>query len=91
MNEKRRIKRCGYIYEGLSYVKKSYKALALPVIIQLRLILLIYVILYLGDNMVVQVLLISLSTIFIIFLVGSEPDQYTKELKDEMQRIDKNF
>ena len=69
--DKKRISRCGYIYEGLNHIKSGYKALVLPLLQQLRVILLVYTILYLRDYLVVQVILIVYSSFYIIFIIGT--------------------
>ena len=71
LHEERRIERFGFIYEGLNYNLQGRKALIYPVIYQLRLVLLVYTILYLNDFMIIQVMLISYSTIYIMAILGT--------------------
>ena len=71
LGEQRRINRCGYLYEGLNYVIRGGMALTYPILYQLRLLLLVYTIIYAKSCMVLQALLVTLSSIFIAFVLGT--------------------
>ena len=63
---------CGYLYEDLNYEKEGWGALCYPMLCNLRLIMLVYVTLYLQDYMVIQVSLMSLSTIYMMHILTSK-------------------
>ena len=53
LKEDKRVKRCGYIYEGLNYAIQGGMALTYPLLCQLRLVILVYTTLYLKEFMVI--------------------------------------
>lgn len=70
MKEKSK-KRCDYIYGDLNFRIRGGWALAYPILYQLRFCWLVFLILFLGDYLVLQVLLIELSTIYLMATLGS--------------------
>ena len=70
LRDKKSKKRCGYVYKDLSYRIQGGWALAYPIVYQIRFIILVYVVLFLSDNVICQVLLMALSTIFVIAIIG---------------------
>ena len=71
LDENRRTRRCGYIYEGLNFKIRGGKALVYPLLYQLRFLILVYTVLYLQEYMVAEVLLITQVTIFMISVLGT--------------------
>lgn len=54
----------GYIYEELNYRIRKGWALAYPLLYQLRLTIMVFILLYLKDIMVLQVNIVATTTIF---------------------------
>ena len=65
-------KTCGYLYQDLNYEKEGWGALLYPLLCNLRLIMLVYVTLYMQEYMVLQVFLMSLSTIYMVHILSSK-------------------
>lgn len=70
LDEEKNKRRCGYIYEDLNYRVRGRWALTYPVLYQLRFGLLVIALLFLNNFLVFQVLIVSLSTIFIMTVIG---------------------
>ena len=52
LDEEKNKNRCGYIYEDLNYKIRGAFALCYPLIYQLRFVVLVFTVLYLGDGVV---------------------------------------
>ena len=70
LNEETNKSKCGYIYEELQYHIWGGWTLFYPIMSQMRLLLIAYVTIYLMDVMVLQTLLIAISTVVVLALVG---------------------
>ena len=79
LDTERRQKRCGFAYEDLNYEIRGYWALLYPFFQNLRFVLLVYVTLYMEDYLVVQLILMSLSTIFIMAVLSNHPLRETRQ------------
>ena len=85
LRDKKSKKRCGYVYTNLNYKVWGGWALTYPVLYQVRFLILIYAVIYLQDYLDVQALLMSLSTIFVIAVVGMHHP--FKNLKENYTQI----
>ena len=63
-------KKCGYVYKDLEYKLEGKWALAYPILSQSRLLLLAFTTIYLRQVVVVQVLLIFVSSVVLMSLLG---------------------
>ena len=71
LDDKPKLKRrCGYIFEEQNYKTRGSLALAYPVFIQLRFVLLVFTLLYLQDYLVVQCILVNASSIALMVYLG---------------------
>ena len=70
LNDKKSKKRCGYVYEELNFKIWGGWALTYPVAYQARFLVLIYAVIFLPEYLDIQALLVSLSTIFVVAVVG---------------------
>ena len=70
LNEETNKSKCGYIYEELQNHIWGGWTLFYPILSQMRLLLIAYVTIYLMNVMVVQTLLIAVSSILVVALVG---------------------
>ena len=61
---------CGYIYEELNYNVRGNMALAFPLLAQLRLAVMVYTIMFLAENLVLQCAIVTLTSVFIASLLG---------------------
>ena len=63
-------KRCGYIFEQQNYRVRGAIALANPILYKLRFVLLVFTILFLQEYLVVQCLIVSVSSIAVMVNLG---------------------
>ena len=70
LNRKRYKQRCGYVYEELNYNVRGGWTLLYPILYQLRFMALVFAIIYIS-NVVIQVEIILIMTIFVIALLGN--------------------
>ena len=71
LNQERHKNRCGYVYEELNHKNRGGWALTYPIFYQLRFLVLIFTVIFVENKTVVQVMMVSMSTIFIIALLGN--------------------
>ena len=88
LDQKSMIQQYGYVYSELDYKKpeKAKWALSVPVCYELRIFILAVTIIRLGDNLVVQILIFCLSSIFLMTLIGNVRP-YTELYKNRMGMI----
>ena len=77
--------RCGYIFEELNYKIRGAWALLYPIFYQVRFVILAICIIYSGYNLVLQVLVVVLSSIFITAILGFVHPQ--RIVKDNYKEI----
>jgi len=71
LKRKKTKRKCGYIYKESNYKIRGGWALFYPILYQIRFVALVLVIVYQGENVVVQVQVITLMTVFVIALLGN--------------------
>ena len=79
LETERRQRRCGFAYEELNYDIRGYWALLYPFFQNLRFVVLVYVTLYMEDYLICQLILMSLSTIFIMAVLSNHPLRETRQ------------
>ena len=79
LDTERRQRRCGFAYLDLNYKIRGYWALLYPFFQNLRFVILVYVTLYMEDYLICQLILMSLSTIFIMAVLSNRPLRETKQ------------
>ena len=85
LNSESNKKCCGYIYEELNFNVRGNMALAFPLLAQLRLAAIIYTIMYLAEHLVLQCLIVSITSVFISALLGF--DHPYKEISKNYKSI----
>ena len=71
LDKKPRLKRrCSYIFKGQNFRNQGALALAHPILLQLRFVLLVFTILFLQEYFIVQCLLVNASSIALLIYLG---------------------